>query len=284
MKVFFAADLHGQDKVYQQLNSYVEIERPEALILGGDLFPEAKDVKDTPQQQITFIKKKFTPLLELLREKGIKEVLVILGNHDLALCENPISELEKRGLCRYIHNREFKISGNLSFIGYAFSPPSPYFLRDFDKKDTPQSKVDKLCLLPDNTGYISNGDGLKSVNNSEYFEINGSIQQDMEELKTKITAGRFVFVCHAPPAGEFLGAEKADLHVGSVAVRDFIRKTRPVISLHGHIHFSPKNTGRFMELIDGAPCVNPGQNFNQLHGVFFDTDNPLETLRHTVLK
>lgn len=286
MKVFFTADLHGKETLYEQCDAFVESEKPDILILGGDLFPEAQDVHDTPKVQRDFIDRAFRPRLARFRAQGVEEILIILGNHDLASCETSVCDLEQRGLCHYLHNREVRVStpkGDIAFVGYSFSPPSPYVLRDFDKKDLARERPDEACMLPDNRGYISKSQQMIEVANREFFESRGSMEEDLAKLAKSVGPGH-IFVCHAPPWSQYLDCETPALHVGSKAVRDFIGRTRPRLGLHGHIHLSPKNSGRFQETVEGTSCVQPGQKFNNLHGVFFETADPAQTLRHTVLQ
>jgi len=94
---------------------------------------------------------------------------------------------------------------------------------------------------------------------------------------------RAIFNFHAPPYGTALDLApklRPDLtpvmgpggvetvHVGSKAVADAIRKYRPLIGLHGHIHESAAH-----DLIEGVPVVNPGSEYgeNVLRGVIVET-------------
>ena len=283
MKAFFAADLHGKEKLYTQLGKCIEQEHPEIVIFGGDLFPEADNPKDSPSCQKEFIEKEFTSRLRKFHECGVKDILIIMGNHDLSISEKAVQEMEAQGLCCYIHDRAIELNDSLTFVGYSYSPPSPYILRDFDKKDSPDEEISEHCMLDDNKGYVSNGLDVIKINNWEFFQSRGTIQEDLAQLAEKINSNT-IFVCHAPPVCKYLDMETPSLHVGSKAILEFIIKSKPRLSLHGHIHLSPKHSGRFLEVIKGVPCVQPGQNFDKLYGVFFDTDNPIATLRHTVLK
>lgn len=94
---------------------------------------------------------------------------------------------------------------------------------------------------------------------------------------------RSIFNFHAPPYGTALDLApklKPDLtpvmgpggvetiHVGSQAVTGAIRKYRPLIGLHGHIHESAAH-----DRIEGVPVVNPGSEYgeNVLRGVIVET-------------
>ncbi|HEY3313772.1 MAG TPA: phosphoesterase [Bacillota bacterium] len=95
--------------------------------------------------------------------------------------------------------------------------------------------------------------------------------------------GRSIFNFHAPPNGTELDLApklKPDLtpvmgaggvemiHVGSTAVRDAIKKYRPLIGLHGHIHESAAQ-----DHVDGIPVINPGSEYGEdvLRGAIVET-------------
>jgi len=54
------------------------------------------------------------------------------------------------------------------------------------------------------------------------------------------------------------------LHVGSISIKRFIEKwtnkKQLILSLHGHIHGSPKRSGSIYSFIGSTMCINPGQN------------------------
>ncbi len=99
----------------------------------------------------------------------------------------------------------------------------------------------------------------------------------------KLDRGRpTIFNIHAPPYGTNLDIApklRKDLtpevgpggietiNVGSTAVYDAIRRFRPKIGLHGHIHESGAH-----DMIDGIPVVNPGSEYgeNILRGVIVE--------------
>ncbi len=93
---------------------------------------------------------------------------------------------------------------------------------------------------------------------------------------------RFVFGFHAPPYGtglddapeldaklNVLNAGQSMVPVGSSAVRKAIEGSRPLISLHGHIHES-KGVARIGKTL----CINPGSLYEQgvLQGVVIELD------------
>jgi Icc-related predicted phosphoesterase len=70
-------------------------------------------------------------------------------------------------------------------------------------------------------------------------------------------------------------------HIGSKAVRTWIEKTQPLLTLHGHIHESPKLSRSFVDRIGSTSVINPGCDHTRPHLVFVDLDNPTE-LAHSL--
>jgi len=73
---------------------------------------------------------------------------------------------------------------------------------------------------------------------------------------------RAIVVTHAPPAGTGLGILGGLLRgqdVGSEAVRRWILRAQPLLTLHGHIHESPGVSGVHTAAIGRTVCHQPGQ-------------------------
>ena len=96
----------------------------------------------------------------------------------------------------------------------------------------------------------------------------GTIKEDLEALTGEADLARAVFLFHTPPHetkldraaldGKMVDHVPLDLHVGSIAVRRFIEARHPLLTLHGHIHESPR-LDRVMEGPDRAdPHVRRG--------------------------
>jgi Icc-related predicted phosphoesterase len=97
------------------------------------------------------------------------------------------------------------------------------------------------------------------------------VRPTLEELLDDIAARaldwqRAVVVCHAPPQGTGLGNISAEMDVGSAAVRAWIERYQPLLTLHGHIHESPRITGIDTVKIGRTTVHQPGQDrcFGQL--------------------
>jgi Icc-related predicted phosphoesterase len=60
---------------------------------------------------------------------------------------------------------------------------------------------------------------------------------------------------------------RGGIHIGSEAVRAFIEAHRPPLTLHGHIHESPRLTGAIQVRLGPTVCVNAGASLSGLRAV-----------------
>jgi Icc-related predicted phosphoesterase len=64
-----------------------------------------------------------------------------------------------------------------------------------------------------------------------------------------------------------------DVHVGSIAVKRFIKARQPLVTLHGHIHESAGITGSWREKIGRTHMFSAAHDGSQLALVRFDLEN-----------
>jgi Icc-related predicted phosphoesterase len=79
-------------------------------------------------------------------------------------------------------------------------------------------------------------------------------------------------VIHGPPAGLGLDVVRGGQPVGSSATTRFIEKTQPCLTLHGHIHESPEESGVWMANVGKTVCIQPGQSASGLSVVVGDLE------------
>jgi Icc-related predicted phosphoesterase len=104
------------------------------------------------------------------------------------------------------------------------------------------------------------------VNGSlEDVRSRGTIAADLERLAAQSDPGRTVYVTHSPPWGTLLDRLFNGTPVGSRAIRAFIERYRPPLTLHGHLHDSPG-----VDRIGTTVCVNPGDSLARLRAVRVD--------------
>ena len=67
-----------------------------------------------------------------------------------------------------------------------------------------------------------------------------------------------------PPAGMGLDVVRGGHPVGSPATTKFLETVQPRLSLHGHIHESPEESGVWMSRLGNTVCIQPGQSASGL--------------------
>lgn len=272
---FFVSDLHGRARRWAALFAAIERERPEAVLLGGDLtgfggggFPD-----------------RIAPGFRGLRERlgdGYPRVLLILGNDDPRSLEADVRAGEGEGLWEYVHGASTRV-GEVPVHGYAMIPPSPFLLKDWERYDVSRH-VDPGCVSPE--------EGRRSVPAPARELRNATIAKDLERLLAGEDLARAVLLFHTPPwktaldraalDGRTIDHVPLDVHVGSIAVRRLIEARRPRVTLHGHIHESARLTGRWMDRIGATVLLGAAHDGPELALVRFDPERPETASRELV--
>lgn len=283
---FFTSDLHGHLNRYEALFRAVREERPHAVLLGGDLLPPAMASHQAlgPARQ-DFVRDYLAEELANLSsalEHDFPRILVILGNDDPRHEEAAILELAARGLCHYLHGRTIELEGHDVF-GYACVPPTPYLLKDWERYDVSRY-VDPGCVSPE--------EGLRSVPLASSAIRFGTIRKDLERLGGHAAMERAIFMFHAPPYktnldradldGQMVDSAPLDVHVGSIAIQQFITTHQPLITLHGHVHESSRITGTWRDRIGRTHLFSAAHDGPELALVRFDPGQPEHATRELI--
>lgn len=281
MKVLYTSDLHGELSLYEQLLKFTRTYSPEIILLGGDFlpsFPPTKRYEDMIPHQKVFIKDFLLPFFKRIRET-LPEVNLfsIPGNWDLAypdLFKEPTEGWIDLTL------RKYRLNNGYEMIGYPFVPPTPFRPKNYEKRD------DEVSPWPPqkNPSYLRISDQeehLCPIDPYHYLNSRGTIQEDLNKLPIPIVAKRTLYVTHSPPFGTRLDRMERGGFAGSRSIRCFIEKIQPLLTLHGHIHESPKCSGSYVERIGETIAINPGQfTCSKLHFVIFELENIEKTLSH----
>ncbi|MFN2251563.1 MAG: metallophosphoesterase [Anaerolineae bacterium] len=308
MRCFFVSDLHGKLDRYSALLDRIASERPQAVFLGGDLLPNAFDrtwAADLgPADFVTdVLGAGFSALREGLGPR-YPRVLVILGNDDPRAEEAELQRLAAAGLWDYVHDRSVRLGtcgslteeqgeggpdaaggpaagagpgprlGQLTAYGYAFVPPSPFLLKDWERYDVSRF-VDPGCTAPD--------EGALTVPVPELELRFGTIHRGLARLVGDDDVSRAIFLFHSPPYqsnldraaldGKMVDHVPLDVHVGSIAIRRFIADRQPLLTLHGHVHESARLTGSWRDRDGRTHMFGAAHDGPELALVRFDTDD-----------
>jgi Icc-related predicted phosphoesterase len=281
---FFVSDLHGYVSRYEKLFTLISIEKPQVVLLGGDLLPAGyeyrKEIAD-----YSFIHSILQDGFSVLKEKlssDYPNVFLILGNDDPRAEEKKLEEGEVLGLWSYVHFRNVEC-GDFSVYGYAYVPPTPFLLKDWERYDVSQF-VDVGCISPE--------EGWRSIpvptNDIKY----DTIKTDLDLLTINSDLSNAIFLFHAPPHqtaldqvainGRTIDNVPLDDHIGSIAIRRFIEQRQPLITLHGHVHESARLTGSWCEQIGRTWIYSAAHDGEELALVRFDPSKPDQATRSLI--
>lgn len=244
--LLFATDLHGNVEAYEELF----VLPADAVVLGGDLLPHPRGAGD----RLLKIQSAFARdyLAVKLRSRPCSW---IPGNDDLAAALGPLE-----GAGTPIHGRAVEFLDGLWIAGYACVPVTPFSLKDFDRYD--EDGWEPL-LLP-RAWKATGSTGWRATSPDEVRSL-GTIARDLERLAALSDPAKTVYVAHTPPWGTGLDRLGDGTPVGSRALRAFLERHGPPLSLHGHIHESPgvARLGRTL-------AVQPGASAKRLRAVRVD--------------
>jgi Icc-related predicted phosphoesterase len=191
---------------------------------------------------------------EYLAEKfATRPCYWIPGNDDW---ETVLAPLEAKGIP--IHGRALPFLDGFSIAGYGCVPVTPFGMKDFDRFDVEgwaPSDEPKRCLW-------SSPEGVLPVSLAQ-VKGRGTIAADLERLASLSDPARTIYVLHSPPFATTLDRlHKGITPIGSRAIRTFIDRLQPPLTLHGHVHESPG-----VERLGRTVCVNPGDSMSRLQAV-----------------
>ncbi len=197
-------------------------------------------------------------------------VFLILGNDDGRSEEAGFIDAMSGGVWEYIHNRNAQF-GEFTIYGYAYVPPTPFLLKDWERYDVSRY-VDPGCISPE--------DGWLTVDVPENEIKHATIKRDLARLAGEGDLSRSIFLFHSPPYqtkldraaldGKMIDHAPVDVHVGSVAIKRFIETRQPLLTLHGHIHESAQITGSWKEQIGSTFVFSAAHDGPELALVRFD--------------
>jgi Icc-related predicted phosphoesterase len=279
-RLVYTSDLHGSLDLYRAAGEAAVRTRADALIFGGDLCPGTPTGASLrlPIEQAEFILQRLFPLLgEWKQAHPPLRIFAIPGNDDCQTVLPALEELEKHDLIENLH-QQTRTLGAFTLVGLSYVPPTPFHLKDFERWDDapdPDSRsYSYRCLRGTPLGF-------RVIENfRSYLDSLPSLAQELQRRPVEDPA-HTVAVIHTPPFNTHCDVLFDGRHIGSKAVRSWIEKNQPRLTLHGHIHESPKLSGTFFDHIGATTVINPGCDHARPYLVFIDLDN-LAELEHSL--
>ncbi len=247
MRLVYTADVHGDITSYQSLLNFATQEDAHVVIVGGDLLPRAIRRDTAIATQRAFVEQQLHPLLHEFRVMYPHiAVYLLAGNDDWAAAVQALDVLEADGLAWPLHERVYALSpslratpltgagsgvrGDLWLAGYACVPLTPFSIKDYERMDNGVSPDYSFGMA-----YTSVDGDVRPLSRAE-FAARPSLADDLARVAQRSDPARTIYVCHTPPADTPLDMTGRGKHVGSRALRAFIERHQPPLTLHGHIH------------------------------------------------
>jgi Icc-related predicted phosphoesterase len=265
MRFIFVSDLHSNKAHFIELERLIYLNKPDILIIGGDIF--AYSSKAEPQ--LEFAK-------EYLSQFIIKiniPIYIIPGNCDKPQAINYLKRICSDGALKFLTLEGEKLN-NIEFIGYNYTPPNPFKIKDWERKDL---KEDYIVL--EGTCLLSNSSDKLNIVANDFLNYLPSIEEDLSQLNNK----KSIWVMHAPPFGGILDKNYANACAGSKGIRKSIERVQPILTLHGHIHEAPYMSNKWSERIGNTISINPGSG-ELLHAVIceIDEEGNIAYIKHSI--
>jgi Icc-related predicted phosphoesterase len=279
-RLVYTADLHGNLTLYRAAGEAALRTQAGALVFGGDLCPGTPSASSIhlPQAQPEFLLREVGPLVEAWKQARPKlRVFAIPGNDDCQTILPALDQLEQNGLVENIHRKTAKL-GRYVLAGLAFVPPTPFSIKDFERWDSVRGVWRQpqfaRCVVGTPRGFAALEDF------EAYLDSHPTIEEELDRLPTP-EPELMIAVVHCPPYQTRCDVLFDGKHIGSVALRRWIERCQPRVTLHGHIHESPSISGTYFDRLGRTVVVNPGCDYHRPHLVFIDLDKPPE-LEHSI--
>jgi Icc-related predicted phosphoesterase len=251
MRILYITDLHGDIYKYNQSHKVARKADVTMVINGGDMLPKSGSLFNQDKFITGFLANHF----EQFEEQGIY-YFGFLGNDDLRIFDGLFDEVCNK--FEHIENiaQRMVVIGEYSFIGMNWVCDYPFLLKDRCRMDSSEYR------FPEQLGKarISSGNGYETIDDwFGYARTLPTIMEELEKLPEPEDISKAIFVIHMPPSGLGLDVCFNGRRVGSKSVHDFLQIRQPRLSLHGHIHESPRVSGKWHGQIGKTLCIQPGQ-------------------------
>jgi Icc-related predicted phosphoesterase len=305
-RVFFAADLHGSTPAWRKFVNAASFYGADALVFGGDLMGKAL-VPIVRRRDRVRAEVGGEPVEVDVAEVGTLTSRIEVAGHywkvvepdeHVALADDPLlvegetQELARERLRSWIaFARERLDGGEVRLFLTGGNDDAPAVLTVLDEENDERVVACEGVLVDVDEEHTMITVGLSTptpwdtAREASEAEIARTIDDAVAEVPD---VSRCVFNLHCPPKDTLLdrclklevvpgqmprpireGGRFVMTGGGSVAVREAIVRSQPLVALHGHIHESP---GRFK--IGRTYCFNPGSEYQhgRLEGVLLRLD------------
>ncbi len=260
----FVTDLHGNRRKYERTLALAVETGAWLVVNGGDMYPHSRTHGDQEQ----FLQEFLDPHFAKYQEAGIRH-FGFPANDDLRTHDPQFDAICSRyPLVENLAGRKIP-AGPYEFLGFNLVSDFPFRLKDRARMDDGEFAFP----VQFGTGILSRPGGWEEIPDwVAYAGTLPTIEEELAALPAPDDPGRSVYVIHGPPAGLGLDVVRGGQPVGSSATTRFIEKAQPRLTLHGHIHESPEESGVWMANVGKTVCIQPGQSASGLSVVVGDLE------------
>lgn len=248
----YVTDLHGSRTKYERTLALAIESNAWLVINGGDMFPHGRMHRD----QETFLREFLDPHFARFQAAGIR-YFGLPANDDLRVHDPLFDEICSRyPLVENLAGRMVPV-GPYTVLGFNLVTDFPFRLKDRARMDSAD------FVLPDSSGsgILSLSGGWEEIPDwKAHARTLPTIEEELARLPVPAEPDRAVYVIHGPPAGLGLDVVRGGRPVGSPATARFIERIQPRLTLHGHIHESPEESGVWRNRLGKTVCIQPGQS------------------------
>ncbi len=253
MKPFlYVTDLHGHAAKYERTFTLAKESAAALVINGGDISPSGRRHEDQERFYRTFL----GPHFARYQEEGIR-YLALTGNDDLGAFDGLLDEIcAGYPLVTHLSRRMAQV-GDHHFVGLDLVTDFPFRLKDRARRDAAG-----FAFGPQfGAGVLSTRTGFREIPDwPAYAGTLPTIEEELGALPKPPDPARAVYVLHGPPSGLGLDTIRGGAGVGSAATLAFLGRVQPLLSLHGHIHESPEESGTWRAKVGRTVSLQPGQS------------------------
>jgi len=256
MRFIYITDFHGNHSAYKEAFQAAIDFKCQVIVNGGDILP--KNFKSgTPfsKSQQEFFQSWLLPEAERLRQNGIR-FYTQFGNDDAKGIVHLLDKADSLGTMIRLDERGWIRFGEYWILGMPWVPDYPFGLKDWvcgDLEPIPNLVQYSDPVITDQFHFVK-------LSGSWEDEIarRPTLKERLSKLPGSPDFSKSIFVMHSPPSHGGLDVISNGERVGSKAGLDYIAKHQPLLSLHGHIHESPRTTGQWYTSIGDTLAIQPG--------------------------